>query len=163
MSDRAPWRRLVRLWAGTLVLGLLLGTAGGAALGHLLARLSFDYIVRPSDYLAQGWRLGLWAGAVVGACQVVGCSPPVLGSGLAGARALALALAVALLAVAACAGGGWLAYRAGWLDVSAWHLPNPSRHALLIGADLGVRWGAPLGACLAGAWVLWQRRRCALP
>lgn len=160
MSDAdSAVRRLIH-WATTLALGLLAGSVGGAMLGQLLARVSFDYIVLSSDYLHRGLQLGLAAGAVVGACQVVGQGRASAGLAI-GLRALAAALGVTLL----CVGGGvavaYAAFRWGWLDMSGWRLPNPSRHALLIGADRGLDLGAALGIAGAGAWVLVQRWRCA--
>lgn len=155
---------LGRLWCWTITVafGVVAGSCGGALLGQLLSRISYDYIVRPSDYLQQGLEMGLLAGLVVGACEVVGNESASPGAAI-GPRALAGALVVSLVCIGCGAAAGYLAFRMGRLDTSGWRLPNPSRHALLMGADSGLRIGAPIGICAAGAWVLLRRWRCALP
>ena len=134
-------------------------TAAGGALGHLfgrtLRRVSWDYLVLPADYLSLGLRLGLLAGAVVAAVQVVGPRP------LPRLRWTVLAVAVlGLVSVAALGAGGWLSvliFEGGGMGAE-WELANPSRHALYLGLDAGARYG-PLAGTAAAAVLLWRARR----
>lgn len=144
-------------WAASVFGTGAAGLLGGALLGTLLARVSFDYVVIPSDVAWRGLQLGLLAGATVGACQVVGRLPAARIR--EAAAAAAAALGVAVMGVGAGATIGYAAFRWGWFDTSAWSLPNPSRHALLLGATRGLDAGALLGGLVAGAWLL--RRRIA--
>lgn len=130
-----------------------LGSLGGWLLGYNLHRLSYDYIIIPAEHQDWGLRFGILVGTVLQACHGRGQSdikqpwPMVWG----------------LLCVGAITGLGILAgtaiahtvYHQGWWDVSFWKLPNPSRHALLVGALTGRNYGSALGLGV-GAIVAWK-------
>ncbi len=129
-------------------------------LGHLLARISHDYVVQPGSYLHLGLKIGLAAGAVVAACQVVGHWRP-SASGIDAMRGLSWALLVTTGGVLLCAMASYGAYRWGWMDTSHWRLPNPSRHAMLVGVQGSLHVCAALGIAGASVWVLRRRWTCA--
>lgn len=52
--------------------------------------------------------------------------------------------------------GGLIAhtvYQTGLWQPSSWRLPNPSRHAIFLGALTGGNWGAGLGVILTVLWL----------
>ena len=129
-------------------------------LGHLTARVSYDYVVQPWSYLYWGLKIGFAAGAIVGACQVVWRGRPSASAALT-TWALALALTVTSVGLVAGALATFGAYHLGWIDTSDWRLPNPSRHAMLLGVESSLHPCAAVGIVCAAAWVSYRRWTCA--
>ena len=152
--------RRFRIWALSVLVGATTGASGGAVLGLLLAKISYDYVVRPSDYMHTGLRLGLLAGTVVAACQVAGHVKP-SADATTGLLAVCLALVITALGIGLGASLGYTALQLGLLDSSGWALPNPTRHALLLGVDRSLHPSGAVGIAVAAAWVLVNRWRCA--
>ena len=143
------------MWAGTIAIAVAAGTVLGGRFGTMLYPQSYDYIVVPGDYASLGLRLGLLVGALLAAASVAGSRPIPSLQRLAVAFVLVGAVAVVLLI-----GSGALfvqLFESGVLDTEAWRLPNPRRHALFLGLDVGARWGPLLGAALGGG-LLWRGR-----
>jgi hypothetical protein len=115
--------------------------------GKLLYRLSYDYIVIPQEHQDWGLRFGLFVGTVLAAAQTVGRRSP-----LPVIRPLLGLLLVGIITGISIGLGGLIAhqiYQWGIWQPANWQLPNPSRHAILVGAMMGRNWGAGVGLILA--------------
>lgn len=130
-------------WLLVVTLGGILGSLGGLLLGKLLYRLSYDYIVIPQEHQDWGQRFGLFVGTVLAAVQYLGRRSPLpLKNILLGLFAVGVITGIGI----GC--GGLIAnflYQQGLWRPVEWKLPNPSRHAILVGAIIGRNWGAGLG------------------
>lgn len=138
-----------------LVAGLF-GAIGGRVLGYGLYRLSYDYIVIPQEHQDWGLRFGLFVGAILTASHKLGRRQPL--------SLIQLLLGLILVATITGTGiglGGLIAhtvYQTGLWQPSNWQLPNPSRHAILVGALTGRNWGAGLGVIFTVLWLRFSPR-----
>jgi hypothetical protein len=145
----------IGIWAATVLVGAVLGWVGGHAMGIVLDRLSYDYVVVAEESVLWGVRTGLLAGTLIAAAQSFG-PRPLAHPG----RALVSVAMVVLLSAAASALGALvlhLAFRPGEWPFGHWQLPNPSRHALLVGVVAGRDLGAAVGVVAALALVARSR------
>ncbi|MBD2133996.1 hypothetical protein H6F47_16540 [Sphaerospermopsis sp. FACHB-1094] len=134
----------------------LFGAIGGRVLGYGLYRLSYDYIVIPQEHQDWGLRFGLFVGAILTASHSLRRRQPL--------SLVQLLLGLVLVATITGTGiglGGLIAhtaYQTGLWQPSNWRLPNPSRHAILVGALTGRNWGAGLGVILTVLWLRFSPR-----
>lgn len=134
-------------WFLVVALAGTLGSFGGLLVGKLLYRISYDYIVIPQEHQDWGLRFGLFAGTALVAAQSVGRRSP-----FSITKPLLALLAVGVITGIAISCGGLIAhqlYQTGLWQPVNWQLPNPSRHAILVGAIIGRNWGAGSGLTLA--------------
>lgn len=148
-------------WGATVSALAAVGLAGGALFGVAMEGFSPDYPAVGSEHGLLGLKLGLVAGTVLGACQVVGERPPPSTPRTAVAIALLGLLAIgttglvfALLSIDALRES----YAEWVLRIRLDRLANPGRYVVYRGLNHAVVFGALLGAAVAGAY-LWRGRR----
>ena len=146
--------QVVLTWCVTVSVAGGLGSLGGRILGYYLYRLSYDYIVIPAEYQDWGLRFGILVGTVLAACQGVNSALSYSKLGPIALGVLSVGI-ITGLGIGAGTGVAHLFYHQGWWSIASWQLPNPSRHALLVGAVTGRNYGAALGLGV-GAIVTWK-------
>jgi hypothetical protein len=146
------------LWLQVVAFFTSVGTALGFLFGRAIYRISYEYIMVPSDFTRLGFHLGLLCGTVLAAFAATGPKPPAAfrrvllvgfittGTSLAVSTALGALFSVVL-------------YRAGLLPTSTWRMAFPQRHTVCLGLQYGALTGSFLAIALAATIIARHRLR----